>query len=245
MSSLQDQAIKFEQVSVMLNNQTILKDISGFITKGTITTFVGPSGAGKTTLLKLCNRLISQTSGTIFIDHLNIEAYDAVKLRQAVGIALQSAPMIKGTVYDNLNLPKKLQHKKLSIKEASSILYDVGLDETFLKKDAKKLSGGQKQRVSIARTLINESKILLLDEITSALDPQSVKEIEQLVLHINKKYNVTIIWITHNLKQAMTLGDAMWLLVDGRLIQSGTPAALKNSEQPIVQQFLRGELNDL
>lgn len=245
MSLHTNDAIQFNDVSVTLNEQPIIKQLSGSIAKGKITTLIGPSGSGKTTLLKLCNRLISQTAGSIFIENKKIDTYNAVKLRREVGMALQSAPMIKGTVYDNLKLPRELQYSTLSLEEATSILNDVGLDESFIKKDSKNLSGGQKQRVSIARTLINRSKILLLDEITSALDPQSVKEIEDLILHINRKYHVTIIWITHHVEQAIKIGDELWLLVDGVLIEKGSPSALLASENPIVQQFIRGEKHDI
>lgn len=233
-------AIRFKNVTLSLQHIKILHNISGTIPKGQITTFVGPSGAGKTTLLKLCNQLISQTSGQIFIEEQLIENYNPIKLRQQVGIALQSAPMIRGSVYDNLKLPRELQNSMLSIEEATSILTDVGLDETFLKKDANKLSGGQKQRVSIARTLINHSEILLLDEITSALDLAATKEIEELILHINKKYKVTIIWITHNLQQAAKIGDYMWVLKEGQLLGEGNYETLKTSSNNQIQQFFMG-----
>lgn len=233
-------AIRFENVTLSIQNINIIHKISGIIPKGQITTFVGPSGAGKTTILKLCNQLISQTSGQIFIEGLPIESYNPIKLRQQVGIALQSATMIRGTVYDNLKLPRVLQKSILSIEEATSILNDVGLDETFLKKDANKLSGGQKQRVSIARTLINHSKILLLDEITSALDPVATKEIEDLIIHINKKYKVTIIWITHNLQQATTIGDYMWVLKAGELLGEGDYEQLQATANSQIQQFFMG-----
>lgn len=233
-------AIRFHDIHLTIDSQEIIKGISGSIPNGKITTFIGPSGAGKTTLLKMCNRLISQTVGDIYIYERNIAHYDPILLRQRVGIALQSAPMIKGTVYDNLNLPKSLQQKKLAKIEAFSILEDVGLDKMFLEKDVSELSGGEKQRVSIARTLLNKNEILLLDEITSALDYTSSKEMEQLIVHINKKYAVTIVWITHNLQQAIQLSDYIWLLVDGTLIEAATPDDLMTSTHPTVQQFLSG-----
>ena len=121
-----------------------------------------------------------------------------LQLRRHVGIALQSAPMIKGTVFQNLALPLELQGKKLAEQEAIGPLEDVGLEQSFLHHKTDDLSGGQRQKVSIARTLINRSDILLLDEITSALDRTSLHEIEQLIVKINRKYGTTIIWITHN-----------------------------------------------
>lgn len=235
-------AICFENVYFTSNEQQILKNISGHVKEAKITAFVGPSGAGKSTLLKMCNRLISQTSGKIEVFNQPIEQYNPIELRREIGIALQSAPMINGTVFDNLNLPKKLQQATLSAHDAITILKDVGLDETFLKKDAKNLSGGQKQRVSIARTLINKSKILLLDEITSALDPTATKEIEQLIMSLNKKYKVTIILVTHNIEQAISISDEIWVLIDGSLKEVCVSDQLEDSSDEEVQQFLRGVL---
>ncbi len=154
----------------------------------------------------MCNGLLSPTDGLIFIDNQTITTYEPTTLRKHVGISLQAAPMIAGTVFDNLALPLALQGKKLTQQDAIQYLLDVGLDASFLHRATNELSGGQRQKVSIARTLINQSSILLLDEITSALDRQSVQDIEALIISLNKNYNVTIIWITHNLQQALTIG---------------------------------------
>lgn len=109
-------------------------------------------------------------------------------------------------------------------------------------KDATALSGGQKQRLSIARTLVNQSEILLLDEITSSLDPKSVREIEELIVQINEQFDVTIIWITHNIEQAQRLGHYTWLLKNGELIEASETEALFQSPNAVVQQFLtRGD----
>ena len=150
--------------------------------------------------------------------------------------------MIKGTVYTNLSLPKKLQGISLSREEAISFLEDVGLDQSFLDQDAMDLSGGQRQRVSIARTLVNKSDILLLDEITSALDKNSVKEVEDLIVKLNKKYNVTIIWITHNLEQAIHIGHYTWAMMDGRVIETGESNFLNSPTKERVKQFVQGGL---
>ena len=148
--------------------------------------------------------------------------------------------MIAGTVKENLALPRTLQGKTLSQQEAIQYLEDVGLDESFLHQSTNELSGGQRQKVSIARTLINQSSILLLDEITSALDRQSVKEIEKLIATINKKYNVTMIWITHNLQQALTIGHYTWVMMNGELIETGKSALLKAPTNPRVAEFVQG-----
>ncbi|KKK38739.1 amino acid ABC transporter ATP-binding protein [Mesobacillus campisalis] len=234
-------AIHFQQVDFHAGNTHILKRVTGSFPQGRITTLVGPSGAGKTTLLKLCNGLISPDAGEIFIKNKPIGSYDPVELRRQVGIALQSAPMVGGTVMENLHLPFQLQGKKLEEKEAASLLDDVGLNQGFLGRNVKDLSGGQRQKVSIARTLVNHPEILLLDEITSSLDRTSTKEIEELIVKINTKYGTTIIWITHNLQQALKVADYTWVMMEGEVIETGESDLLKDPVNEKVRKFVKGE----
>lgn len=240
MITIYEPAIHLQQVSFSVKDKAILKSITGSFPKGKITTLVGPSGAGKTTLLKMCNGLLSPTDGLILIDNQTITTYEPTTLRKHVGIALQAAPMIAGTVFDNLALPLTLQGKKLTQQDAIQYLLDVGLDASFLHRATNELSGGQRQKVSIARTLINQSSILLLDEITSALDRQSVQDIEALIVSLNKNYNVTIIWITHNLQQALSIGHYTWVMMDGELIETGESSLLKAPTNPRVAEFIQG-----
>ncbi|WP_453996385.1 ABC transporter ATP-binding protein [Bacillus nitroreducens] len=235
-------AIHFNKVNFHADDKHILKNITGSFYEGTITSLVGPSGAGKSTLLKLCNGLLSATSGEIHIKDKKIDTYEPVELRRIVGIALQNAPMVNGTVFHNLELPLKLQAKKLEVKTAKDLLDDVGLDEEYLHRDVRDLSGGQRQKVSIARTLVNQPKILLLDEITSALDRVSKHEIEELIVKINKKYKVTMLWITHNLQQAIDIGHYVWVLMEGEVIETGKSTILKSPTHERVKQFVKGEM---
>ncbi|AQQ54944.1 ABC transporter ATP-binding protein [Planococcus lenghuensis] len=232
-------AVDFRDVHYSIGDTPILKGVTGSFPDGKITTVVGPSGAGKSTLLKLCNGLISPDRGTIFIQETPIDRISPIRLRQIVGIALQDAPMIEGTVADNLAVPRKLKGEDLTAEEAETALADVGLLRDFLNRNSQELSGGQRQKVSIARTLVNRPDILLLDEITSSLDRTSQREIEELIRAINRKFGVTIIWITHNLDQALRIGDYTWVMMDGEVAESGEhvleyPAAQR------VQQFLKG-----
>ena len=236
------EAITFEQVSYQINNHTILSDISGTFPGGKITTLVGPSGAGKTTILKLCNGLISPTNGNIYIEGQAIESYEPTELRKMCGIVLQSTPLIRGTIFDNLALPRALHNEKLTESEAIAFLEEVHLEVALLHMDAQQLSGGQKQKLAIARTLINRPKILLLDEITSALDPTSTQEIEKLIFHITEKFGVTTLWITHNMKQARSMSDYTWILWKGQLHNSGDATILEYSDNPEIAQLLNGGL---
>jgi putative ABC transport system ATP-binding protein len=241
MSQLTEAALHFQNVDYSIDDVPILKGITGSFPKGKITTLVGPSGSGKTTLLKLCNGLISLTSGNIFIHNKPISTYNPVELRRLVGIALQSAPMVKGTVFQNLALPLELQGRQLEEQDALHLLDDVGLEKSFLHRKTDDLSGGQRQKVSIARTLINRSEILLLDEITSALDRNSLHDIEQLIINMNRQYGTTIIWITHNLEQAISIGDFTWVLMGGEVMETGDSELLKSPTNPLVKQFVQGD----
>ncbi|HLR63724.1 MAG TPA: phosphate ABC transporter ATP-binding protein [Lentibacillus sp.] len=235
-------AIRFDHVDYSVGGIHILKNITGSIPERKITTIVGPSGAGKTTLFKLCNGLQSPDSGEIFIKDRDITRYEPVELRRNVGIALQKATMIKGTVKQNMGLPLKLQGKELEEDRANDLLKTVGLAEVSLQKKAKDLSGGQQQKLSIARTLVNRPDILLLDEITSSLDSVSRQDIEELIEKINNQYGTTILWITHNLQQALSIGNYTWVMMDGELIETGESSFLRNPQNDRVKQFVRGEI---
>lgn len=234
-------AIQFSHVNYQSGDTQILHDITGWFPKNRITTLVGPSGAGKTTLFRLCNGLISPGSGEIYIDDQKISSYDPVELRRKVGIALQTATMVPGTVRKNMALSFELQGKELPAETAEEMIRLVGLDEGFLERDAKDLSGGQRQKVSIARTLVMKPEILLLDEITSSLDRVSQQEIEELIVRINETYHTTIMWITHNLKQALSIGEYTWVMMDGELVETGESGLLKDPQNPRVQTFVKGE----
>ncbi|MFD1170466.1 ABC transporter ATP-binding protein [Oceanobacillus caeni] len=234
--------ITFKNVTFSDRNVPIIKNISGSFAKGKITTLVGPSGAGKTTLFRLCNRLISPDSGQIIINDKSIDEYDPITLRRKIGLALQSATMLSGSVYKNLSLPLTLKGETLSEDDAKELLEDVALGKDFLNRNINDLSGGQKQKVSIARTLVNRPEVLLLDEITSSLDRISQHDIEELIQKINQKYGTTIVWITHNLDQALTIGDYSWVMMAGEVIETGKSEFLNDPKDDRVKRFIKGDL---
>lgn len=235
-------AIQFNKVNYSAGDTPILKNITGVFRKGKITTLIGPSGSGKTTLFKLCNGLASPDNGEIHFLDKSIKRYDPVTLRRDVGLALQDATMVRGSVRKNLALPLELQRKQLPQDRARELMEVVGLDKELLNRDARELSGGQRQRLSIARTLVNKPAVLLLDEITSSLDPVSKKDVENLIIEMNRTDGTTIVWITHNIEQARHLGDDTWVMMEGKLVESGDSKLLDNPANDLVKRFVKGEV---
>lgn len=233
-------AIRLEEVHYTIEKKHIIRNVSGEISTGHVTALIGPSGAGKTTLLRLFNGLISPTQGEIYVKGQEIRQQSPIEVRRRVGIVLQNSPMMKGTVQDNLALPLKLRGRELSEERAVSTMERVGLNPSLLTQDARELSGGQQQKVSIARTLLNESEILLLDEITSSLDPASLQEIEELIMELNETEKITIVWITHNLQQASRVGGYFWVVADGELRQAGPKEEINTTQDDEIKRFLGG-----
>lgn len=215
-------AVELVQIKKSFGHQgdlvPVLNGISGKVPNGTVLTIIGPSGAGKSTILSLCNLLTTPEEGKVFILGKDVHEWDVKDLRKQVGIAFQAAPMLQGTVLDNLMLPAKLHGLELC--EPEKYLEYVGLSKELLTREAKELSGGQRQRLSLARTLVNMPSILLLDEVTAALDSISTQEVEELILRINKEQHTTVLWVTHDLSQAKRVGEQTWLIMDGTLIES-------------------------
>lgn len=215
----------------------VLKGITGEVEKGSILTIIGPSGSGKSTILSLCNLLQTPDDGELYIDGKEIRQWDVQVLRRYVGIAFQSAPMTKGTVLDNLALPLKLRGQ--SLEDPLLYMNKVGLPEELIKREAKDLSGGQRQRLSLARTLVNQPSVLLLDEVTSALDTKAAQGIEELILQINKEHQATILWVTHDLEQAKRVGDYTWLIKDGLIVEAAkTEDLFSNPKKELTKEFL-------
>lgn len=234
-------SIKMERVSFKSGGEDILKNINVEFEAGYIHTLIGPSGAGKSTLVKLINRLIDPTEGRVLINGIDINNFDVINLRRKIGMVFQQAHLFDGTVSDNIKYgPLLMGEKNIDVKYYLNI---VGLEESFQNKNVSNLSGGEQQRISIARTLANRPEVILLDEPTSALDPTSTQLIEELILQLKNKLNLTFIWITHNMEQAKRVGDFTYLVVGGELVDCGRTGELfENPRKEITRLFIDGKL---
>ncbi len=179
---------------------------------------VGPSGSGKSTLLRLCNRLEAPTSGTVRFHGDDVAALEPLRLRRRVGMVFQQPATFGGTVRDNL----RVADHRLSEADALHALGRADLDGGFLDRPASELSGGEAQRVCLARTLVTEPEVLLMDEPTSSVDARSRRALEDMTAGLARD-GVRIVWVTHDLAQARRLAEYLLVLSEGRVEYAGHP----------------------
>lgn len=243
--------IKYSNVSLECNTSgKILENINIHINDGDFFILVGPSGSGKTTTLKLLNRLIKQTSGDIFFQGKNIIEYNKRELRLNTGYVLQQISLFPNlTVEENISLiPEMKKINKNVIKDKTlKLLEKVGLEPLkYLNKYPHELSGGEKQRVGILRAIIANPKILLMDEPFSALDPLSKSQLQDLIKKLHTEYNMTTLFVTHDINEALKLGDKICVMNKGKVIQISSPSEiLKNPANDFVKKFFSKKEADI
>lgn len=235
----------------------ILDDVSFQVGRGTLFTVLGPSGSGKSTLLRCLNRLLEPDAGRVLIDGRPAFDLPVQELRRRVGMVFQRPALFEGTVLDNvLYGPRLLTHGRLGPglragrppapeeeERAASLLDRVGLPVDFMGRLTADLSGGEAQRVSLARALANDPEVLLLDEPTSALDPTASRLIQDLLLRLAVQTELTLVFVTHDVRQARRIGDHGLLLVDGRVVDGGPlPGFLDDPAAEVTQYFVEGRL---
>ncbi|MEG0855564.1 MAG: ATP-binding cassette domain-containing protein [Terrisporobacter sp.] len=186
------------------------------INKGEAVSIVGESGSGKSTLLKICSDLIEVTSGKIKYNGKDYFSYEPENLRKNISYCIQMPYLFGKTIYDNLEFPFKIRNKEVDKKKISNLLKRFNLEEEWLNKNVESLSGGEKQRVAFIRNIMFTPDVLLLDEVTSALDSTNTKIIEDYVKELNDK-GVTILWVTHNKKQSETIFNRRITISKGKV----------------------------
>ena len=212
--------IEYKNVALRYTEKTVLKDVNLRIEDGEFMVLVGPSGSGKTTMMKMINQLIEPTDGNIYLNDKRIKDHDQRELRLETGYVLQQIALFPNlTVAENIALiPEMKGWKKEQIQEQTKVLLEkVGLSfEDYAHRYPKELSGGEQQRVAIARAIVNRPTVLIADEPTGNLDPDTSKDIVELFKHINN-FGTTVIMVTHNMDLVSYLNKRVIRLKDGRV----------------------------
>lgn len=235
--------IEFSQVTKRYGANTVVDNLTLSIPAGETTVFVGSSGCGKTTTLRMINRMVEPQEGTITIGGQNIADQDPYKLRRSIGYVMQSGGLLPHrTVLENvMTVPLLNGTSKSQAKErALDLLGTVGLDASLAQRYPAQLSGGQAQRVGVARALAADASILLMDEPFSAVDPIVRTELQEELLRLQGELHKTIVFVTHDIDEALFLGDNIAVFAPGgKLAQYGAPEEiLTNPANDFVESFV-------
>ena len=222
-----DTAIEFKHVKKVYGEKVIIDDFNLKITPGEFLTVVGSSGCGKTTILKMINGLIIPDEGQVLVHDQCTQAVDLIELRRGIGYAIQGSVLFPHmTVAQNIayvpNLLNK-NDKKRTYEALSKWMKIVGLDEELIHRYPSELSGGQRQRVGIARALAASPDILLMDEPFGAVDEITRSTLQDEILRIHHQENITIIFVTHDINEALKLGSRVMVMDQGKVVQLASP----------------------
>ncbi|AVQ27284.1 ABC transporter ATP-binding protein [Fusobacterium ulcerans] len=237
--------IEFVDINKNFGEYHIIKNLSMKIEKGKITVIIGSSGCGKTTTLKMINKLIIPTSGKIYIDGEDISQKDTIKLRRNIGYVIQQTGLFPHmTVKENIELIAKIENidkNKMNMR-TRELMKMINLDyEKFSERYPLELSGGQQQRVGVARAFALDPAIILMDEPFSAVDPISRRQLQDELVAIQKKLEKTIVFVTHDIQEAVKIADKICLLNNGEIMQYDTPEnIIKNPKNDFVRKFVNG-----
>jgi len=234
-------AIEFSNVSFTLpNGKKILQAISFEVHRGEILILLGRSGSGKTTALKLINGLLELSGGELRVDGRPTADWDPIELRRGIGYAIQEVGLLPHyTVARNVALVPTIQNwpkEKVSAR-VEDLLRLVGLNSEIASRYPHQLSGGQRQRVGVARALAADPPILLMDEPFGALDPLTRADLQREFLSLQKQLGKTVLFVTHDLHEALRLGTRIALLEDGRLVSLTSKDEFLTSSEPLVKKY--------
>jgi len=236
--------IRFEHINKSYGDKSILDDFNLDVMHGEFLTVIGSSGSGKTTVLKMINGLLTPTEGTVYVEGEDISKTDIIALRRNIGYVIQGIGL-----FPNMNIRKNIgyvpsllnkQNKQRTKDAVNRLMKIMGLEEDLAERYPSELSGGQQQRVGIARALAASPYILLMDEPFGAVDEITRKMLQSEILRIHKELAVTTVFVTHDIREAMLLGDRVLVMNNGGIEQLGTPNEIKNHPAtPFVEELTR------
>lgn len=226
-----DAIVRFERVSLSYGENQVLKDFSLEVPRGQCLTIIGSSGCGKTTMLKMINGLLTPDTGRILMDGQDISQTDLTRLRRGIGYAIQNVGLFPHmTVRQNIAYVPSLSKqwdKETERRQVAELLKTVGLEEAMADRYPSELSGGQKQRVGIARALAAKPSLMLMDEPFGAVDSITRKGLQKELKRLHKELGLTILFVTHDIREAMALGDRILIMEAGKILRLDTPEAVK------------------
>jgi osmoprotectant transport system ATP-binding protein len=234
--------IEFRDVSYSVNGIQVLSDLNLRVAHGEILVLLGRSGSGKTTTLKLVNRLASPTSGQILVNGARNDQVDVIRLRRGIGYVIQEAGLFPHfTVERNIGLVPKIEGwpEEQIRGRVQEMLQLVGLSADLASRYPHQLSGGQRQRVGVARALAADPAILLMDEPFGALDPLTRDELQREFLLLQQRVHKTVVFVTHDLREALRLGSRIALMEAGKLVTVLTPHEFLKSSDPWASAYVR------
>lgn len=239
--------IRFENVVKKFEGRAVLDGVSFEVAKGEVLAIVGPSGTGKSVTLKHLVRLLTPTSGRVWLEDVEISSATGRTLeavRERFGYLFQGGALLGWlTVAENVALPLRerthLSEAEIELRVAKA-LKAVELGEAADRYPAE-ISGGMQKRAGLARAIVRQSDIILYDEPTSGLDPVTSVTINRLIRRLNRERGITSIVVTHDLQGALLFADRLLMLKNGRVIELATPAAFVNSQRPEVKEFLAAQ----
>lgn len=236
--------IEFKAVNKRYDDgHMVLKNLNFTINEGEITVLIGPSGCGKTTTMKLINRLITPSTGEILLQNQDISHMDPIQLRRKIGYVIQNIGLFPHmTIAQNIGVvPRLLKWDKQKIAaRVDELLNLVGLDpDIYRNRYPSELSGGQQQRVGVVRALAANPVLILMDEPFSALDPISREQLQDELVRLQQEIKTTIVFVTHDMDEAIKIADTIVIMKDGEVVQAGAPEhILRHPADAFVKSFI-------
>ena len=208
--------LEFRDAAYRSGGKTILDGLNVSVEAGDFVSIVGPSGSGKSTFLKLCCHLISPTEGNILWNGTSFQQFSPTELRKRIGYCFQTPVLFGDSVENNMSFPYSIRKQEMDRERVRKLFSCFQMSTEYLQREIRNLSGGEKQRIALIRALLFQPEALLLDEVTSALDTENTKIVEEAVETLNRE-GITVLWVTHNPEQSRRVAKHLLTLESGQI----------------------------